>query len=129
MKKLKGILMAFIVGGFFAIVGELIFKVVLAALGPEFPFIGPVTLVGLGLFCGILWICGIQQKIELVGEYGGILHFGSCATAVANVYQQVKKESGSEKAAFKACTFPVIFVCGIGTLAAGLVGIIMALAK
>lgn len=129
MKTVKPLVSSFLVGGIFAIIGELIFKVLLFLLGPDFPLLGPCTLVGLAFVCGILWVCGILQKIEKIGEYGAILHLGSCASAVANIYQEEKREGKTIVSAIQAAAFPVYFVCGIGTLAAGVIGIMMALAE
>ncbi len=129
MKTVKELVNSFLIGGMFAVIGELIFKLLLSVLGPEFPLLGPMTLAGLALICGILWICGILQKIEKIGEYGAILHLGSCASAVANIFQEGKRAGKTTGEALKDATSPVTFVCGIGTLAAGVVGIIMAIAE
>jgi len=129
MKIIKPLVSSFLVGGVFAVIGQLIFNLLLAVLGPEFPLLGPCTLAGLAFVCGILWICGILQKIEKIGEYGGILHLGSCASAVANIYQEAKREGHSTRDALIAARTPVTYVCGIGTVVAGVVGIIMAIAE
>ncbi len=110
-------------------IGELIFKLLLSLLGPGFPLLGPMTLAGLALVCAILWVCGILQKIEKIGEYGAILHLGSCASAVAHLFQESKRSGKSTREALIDATSPVTFVCGIGTLAAGVIGVIMALAE
>ena len=129
MKTAKALVMSFLVGGFFSVVGQLVFQACVMICGETFPLLGPVTLAGLGLIVGLLWICGIEQKIEKIGEYGAILHFGSCASACAALFQNTRAEGGSVKAAIKAGIFPVLFVCGIGTLTAGILGVLLALLK
>lgn len=129
MKTVKELISSFVVGGLFAVIGELIFKLLLSLLGPGFPLLGPMTLAGLALVCAILWVCGILQKIEKIGEYGAILHLGSCASAVAHLFQESKRSGKSTREALIDATSPVTFVCGIGTLAAGVIGVIMALAE
>ncbi len=129
MKTVRELISSFVIGGFFAVIGELIFKLLFSILGPDFPLLGPLTLAGLALVCAILWICGVLQKIERIGEYGAILHLGSCASAVAHLFQESKRSGKSTREALMDATSPVTFVCGLGTLAAGAIGIIMALVE
>ena len=129
MKTLKSLLMSFLVGGCFAVLGQLLFKMVLLLVPSGFLVVGPVTLAALGAVCGILWIFGIEQKIEEIGEYGSILHFGSCATAVARTYQESREAGKSVIGACLLATEPVYYVCGIGTLSAGIMGLLLSCLK
>lgn len=118
----------FFVGGFFALVGQLIFSFLQLLLDPSFPLLPVFSLVGLSAASSILWYFGVMQKLEKLGAYGAMLHFGSCACACARYCQAAYQQSSSIKTAVKAGFVPVLQVCIPGTIAAGILALLVELA-
>lgn len=125
MDKVKRVLTAFVVGGLFAMLGQVFMLVFAAMLGGDSPLVGPLALIALGLLGGILFIFGIYQKIEKFASYGAILPFSGLAAAVAGVYEGAKEQTGSTGAALKTAVVSlVLYVVGIGTILSVIVGVV-----
>lgn len=120
----KQIFSSFIVGGLLAILTQGLMNLSVAALGAGSPFVGPMTLLLIGLIGGLLFIAGIYQKIEKVGYFGAILPLCGLVAAVAGVFTGTKMETGSSGAAAKAAINLVLFVLGIGTILSMIIGVI-----
>ncbi|MFA6808447.1 MAG: SpoVA/SpoVAEb family sporulation membrane protein [Eubacteriales bacterium] len=125
MNTLKPIMSAFVVGGLFSILGQGLMVLFISLLGGNSPFIGPLTLLSLGLIGAVLFIAGIYQKIEKIGAFGAILPFSGFAAAVAGVFAGTKVETGSWGSATKAAVVSlVLYVVGIGTIISIITGVV-----
>ncbi|UWG96642.1 SpoVA/SpoVAEb family sporulation membrane protein [Dehalobacter sp. DCM] len=124
MNVLKPILSAFVVGGIFSVIGQFLANVYTSALGPGNPLIDIFTLISLGLIGAVLYITGIHQKIEKFGGYGTILPFNGFAAAVAGTFSTAKAQAGTSAAGIKAAVSLVVYVLGIGSILAAIVGIV-----
>ena len=120
----KPILSAFGVGGIFSVLGQGIMAILSNMLGADSTFVGPLTLVVLGLIGGILFIGGIYQKIEKISVFGAMLPFSGLAAAVAGTFAGTKMQSGSSGMAFKAAVALVLYVVGIGTILSVIIGVV-----
>lgn len=82
VKKLAG---AFIVGGIFGLMGQVIMVLIGGILGPGYgpELVVPLVLGVMGIIGGVLFACGLYQKIEKVGGFGAIMPFCGLAAAVA----------------------------------------------
>ena len=82
MEKVKGWALAFVVGGLYAVVGQVIMTLLSGALGADFAYLGPLTLLGMGVVALVLYIPGVQQRIAAVSGFGSILPFNGFAGGV-----------------------------------------------
>jgi hypothetical protein len=116
MKTAQKIAMAFIIGGALAVVGQLLATLLVAIFGAEFALLGPLTLVCIGIFGGVLYLLGLYPKLEKWGEFGAFLPFSGFCVAIANMTEHVKSESGSASAGAAAGAKLMLYVGGFGIL-------------
>ena len=124
MEKVKGWALAFVVGGLYAVVGQVIMTLLSGALGAYFAYLGPLTLLGMGVVALVLYIPGVQQRIAAVSGFGSILPFNGFAGGVADAYQGGVKETGKPGKGVAAAVKLVLFVIGIGGLADIVIGLV-----
>lgn len=124
MRIFKPILLSFVVGGIFSVIGQFFANLLVSALGAGHPLVDPLTLVALGLVGAVLYTSGIHQKIEKFSGYGAILPFNGLAAAVAGAFAGAKAQTGSAAAGVKAAVWLVLYVLGIGSILAAVVGIV-----
>lgn len=118
--NIRVILGAFVVGGAYAVVGQLLLNAYSAVLGPDSPILMAAVLVSLGVVALVLYVPGIHQKIEEKSGYGSMLPFNGFACGIAGAYEDGAVESRGVVTMLKL----VSFVIGIGT--AGAIVIAMA---
>jgi len=126
LEKVKRIAWAFLVGGLLSLMGELFLLILQAIFGPDSPFVGPLTLILMGLFALVTFPLGIYQKIDKVGGFGAILPFCGFAASVARAYCTVIEKKGSPAAGVLAGVKVVCYVIGFGSITAVIVAAIMA---
>jgi SpoVAC/SpoVAEB sporulation membrane protein len=125
MDYVKKAAQAFLVGGLLSIMGQLFLLILTLILGSDSAFVGPGTLVLMGIFTLVTFPLGIYQKIEKFGGFGTMLTFTGLAGAVAGTYCQAKKDTGSSlKSAFAGAKL-VVYVIGSGTIVALIVALII----
>lgn len=122
------VLKAFLMGGVMGIITQALLILWTAVLGPESAFVGPVTLVSLGVLTLITFPCGLYKKLEDFGGWGLMLTFSGLAAAVAGNYLHVKAETGSARAAVAAGFKLVFSIVGCGAVAFIIVDLVFAMA-
>ncbi len=124
MKVVKPLVIAFVVGGLLAMVGQVFFLLSVAIAGPDSLFVPFGTLVGLGLVGGILFIFGQYQKIEKFAQFGAIMPFSGLAAAVAGTLAHAKEEGKGTGGAILAALKLVVYVLGIGSVIAIVIAVV-----
>lgn len=124
MSKVKGWVLAFAVGGLYAVIGQIIWTAFTGALGADFPYLGQLTLLGMGVVALVLYIPGIHQRIAAVSGFGSILPFNGFAGGVADAYEGAVAETGQASKGVSAAIKLVLLVIGIGGLVDVIVGAI-----
>jgi hypothetical protein len=109
---------AFLVGGLLSIMGQLFLLILTLILGADSAFVGPGTLILMGIFTLVAFPLGIYQKIEKFGGFGAMLTFSGLTGAIAGTYCQAKKETGSSLKSALAGAKLVLYVIGSGTIVA-----------
>lgn len=112
MKAAKAIAGAFVVGGAYGLIGQLLFAGYSALLGADSPFVMFGVLVTLGVLALVLYVSGLHQKIASVGGYGSVLPFNGFACGVADAYEAGRAEGHGLKSAIML----VLSVMGAGAL-------------
>jgi hypothetical protein len=126
MRIAQRVVLAFIVGGALSITGQLLATLFAALLGPESQFVGPLTLVGLGIVGGILYLAGVYPKLEKWGEFGAFLPFSGFCVAIATATESTKTESGSTASGVTAGIKLVLYVVGNGFIICVIIAVITA---
>lgn len=104
----KAVARAFIAGGVMGIITHALLFLWAAVLGAESTFVGPATLVSLGVLTLITYPSGLFNKIQDWGGWGIMLTFSGLAGAVAGCFQGVKAHTESAgKAVLEA--FKLVF--------------------
>lgn len=124
MASLKTYVLCFVVGGLFAMVGQVISMLVVALFGSDFPFIAQLTLIGLGVVAFVLYLTGIHQKLAAVSGAGMILPFNGLAGTVASIHEGVTNETGKSSKGAWASAKLIIKVVGTGGLICAAIGVI-----
>lgn len=124
MDNVKTYVLAFAVGGAYAVIGQALMVLWVLVLGPDSSFIMPLTLLSMGVVAFVLYLTGVHQKIAPISGYGSILPFNGFACAVADCFENVANATGSSAKGAAAAITLVIYVVGIGGLACVLIGII-----
>lgn len=122
MDKVKGWALAFALGGLYAVIGQIIWNIFAGALGADFPYLGPLTLLGMGAVALVLYLPGIQQRIGAVSGFGSILPFNGFAGGVAGAYERAVAETGQPGKGVAASVKLVLLVIGVGGLVDAIVG-------
>lgn len=115
MKGIKSVLLAFVVGGAFAVVGQGITFLWLEVLGQDSLFIGFALLVSMGVIGAVMFVLGIHQPIEEASGFGTILTFNGLCAAIANAYSHARSEKGTIGAGIAASLKMIGFVLGVGS--------------
>ncbi len=110
----KAVVLAFVVGGCFSVVGQLLLMASAALLGSDSALVGPLTLVLVGLLGLLLFLPGWYQKLMNVGGFGTIMPFCGLACACAGEYLQATAEGGSVGKGAWAAFKLLIYVAGVG---------------
>ncbi|MDR0849544.1 MAG: hypothetical protein LBN10_11010 [Propionibacteriaceae bacterium] len=87
----KAILKAGLIGGCYGLLCEALYCIYRAILGPENTYLSAFSLVTGGLIVGILYVCGIMQKIEPHGGFGSIIPLIGLTSAVAGGINATRK--------------------------------------
>lgn len=124
MKAIKQLLITFVVGGVFAVIGQGIMSLYAILLGNGAILIGPLTLATLGLLGAILFIPGYYQKIEKIAGFGAILPFSGLTAAVAGAFADTREKGVTIGKASKAGALLLAYVVCIGGLLCVIVGFI-----
>lgn len=91
----KAVAKAFLAGGIMGVITQILLMIWAAVLGVESTFVGPATLVSLGVLTLITYPSGLFNKIQDWGGWGIMLTFSGLAGAVAGCFQGVKAHTGS----------------------------------
>lgn len=127
-KATKDVLLAFLVGGMFSIVGQVFLVLNVALFGAESTLVGPLTLIYMGLLGLVMYVFGWYQKLMKVGGFGTMMPFCGLAAACAMEFEKARDEKGSTASGVGAATKLVAYVAGTGGLVAVVVAAIMAFA-
>lgn len=112
MEMLKKILGAFVVGGAYGLIGQVLLVEYSSLLGADSPYLMFCVLVSLGVLAFVLYVPGIHQKIASVSGFGSILPFNGFACGVADAYGSGQTAGQKLVAAMKL----VLFVMGLGSV-------------
>lgn len=124
----KAVLMAFLVGGFLSIIGQLFQELIVLGFGPGFPMTMPLTLLCMGLFTLVTFPCGLYQRLMKIGGFGAIMPFSGFVAACAMEFSQARAEKGSVASGCRAAAKLVAYVTGTGGLLSLVVAIIVVFA-
>lgn len=124
-KKLAG---AFIVGGIFGLIGQILFTIYVGLLGPDSPLLMVFLLVSMGMLGGILFALGLYQKLEAIGGFGAMLPFSGFATGICGAIVGTRMAGASMGQAIKAGLMVVVYVVGLGMAFSIIVGLIASFA-
>lgn len=117
------ILGAFLVGGVYAVIGQLLLTGYAALLGPDSPILMAAVLVSLGVIALVMYIPGVHQKIQDKSGYGSMLPFNGFACGIAGAYEGGAEQGAGVSSALKL----VAFVIGIGTAASVVIALVASL--
>lgn len=113
----KAIAKAFIAGGIMGVITQILLVAWTAALGADSTFVGPATLVSLGVLTLVTYPSGLFSKAQDWGGWGIMLTFSGLAGAVAGCFQGVRAHTGSTAKAV-AEAFKLVFgIVLIGAIA------------
>ncbi len=114
MEKVKTWFGAFVVGGVYAVIGQIIIALLSAVLGPDFMFLGHLALLLVGIVGFLLYVTGIHQKLASFSGYGSNLPLNGFAAAIADVFGGTYEESGSFGAGVVSALKLLGLVVGVG---------------
>lgn len=121
--NVRVILGAFVVGGCYAVLGQVLLGAYTALLGSDSPFLMAAVLVSLGVVALVMYIPGIHQKVQDKSGYGSMLPFNGFACGIAGAYEEGRQQSAGVASALKL----VAFVMGLGSLAGIAVALVASL--
>ena len=124
MKIAKAVAGAFVVGGAFALIGELLNLMYTALLGIGSPYVMFAVLVTLGVLAFVLYSTGVQKKISKAGGFGAILPFNGFACGIADSFGAGQGTGQRWAGALKT----VLFGLGIGSFVSVAIAAAMVLA-
>lgn len=121
----KTVARAFLAGGIMGMITQLLMTVWTLVLGGDSMFVGPLSLVCLGLITLATYPSGLFNKVQDWGGWGIMLTFSGLAGAVADCFRAVKGQSGSAgKAVLEA--FKLVFgIVSVGAIAFIVVDLLM----
>jgi len=108
---------AFVCGGIMGVITQILLVAWAAALGADSTFVGPATLVSLGVLTLITYPSGLFAKIQDWGGWGIMLTFSGLAGAVAGCFQGVRAHTGSTAKAIVEAFKLVFGIVIIGAIA------------
>ena len=123
-KRLAG---AFFVGGCLGLFSQVLFVLWRMLLGDDSAWAMPATLLSLGVVGGALYVGNVYQKIEKAGAIGAAMPFSSLVSAVAGMFLQGSAEGGCRKGIVRGLGV-FLYVLGVGSLIAAIIGAVAALA-
>ncbi|MDO5043801.1 MAG: SpoVA/SpoVAEb family sporulation membrane protein [Coriobacteriia bacterium] len=124
----KNLAMAFLFGGTFALIGQIILSLVAPISGPAFA--GPITLLCFGVIALVMYIPGIHHKLAPLAGFGLILPFNGFASGIADAFQAgylPKKDFSSGLRSALKLFFIVIGIGGLIDFLAGVFGFYVSL--
>lgn len=113
----KAVAKAFISGGVMGIITQVLLMAWTAVLGAGSTFVGPATLVTLGVLTLVTYPSGLYKKVEDWGGWGIMLTFSGLAAAVAACFQGVRAHTESAAKAVGEGFKLVFGIVGIGAIA------------
>ena len=121
------LLRTFVVGGLIGLFSQVLVVLWRGVLGADSMWLMPAMLATLGVISAVLYLLGVYQRIEHVGCMGAAMPFSGLVSAVASAFLEGYEQggaSGGVAAGFKL----FLYVLGIGSCLAALVGVVAALA-
>jgi|GEM_PF-806527 len=121
--------LCFLVGGIYAVIGQIIYTFVAPLVGESMAIIA--TLPMLGIVAIIMYVPGWHHRLAKVSGFGSILPLNGFACGVADAYQGGYRQGGSA-AGFKAVVKMFVGVVVVGSLidmALGVLGALVTLPK
>lgn len=120
----KRLAATFLVGGIFGAFSQGILWVWRLVLGQDSAWAMGATLVTLGFVGAVLFVFGIYQKIEARSAMGAVMPFSGLVSAVATSFLKGADEGGTAKGVLEGFKF-FLYVLGMGSLVAALVGVVV----
>ena len=118
---------SFVFAGCFGAASQLLLIMWRAILGADSTWAMPAMLLTLGLVGAVLYVLGVYQKLEEVGSMGAVMPFSGLVSAVAAAFEQGHEEGGGAGGARAGFAF-FLYVLGVGSCIACVVGVVCALA-
>lgn len=106
------LVMSFMVGGMFSVVGQLFMNLANVLFGAGSPMVSPFVLVCMGLLGVILFVPGWYQRIMEFSGFGAIMPFCGFACACAGEYLGEKAKGSSTWKAIGAAYRLLAYVVG-----------------
>lgn len=122
MNVAKKLLGAFIVGGCFGVIGQIVMVFVGGIMGSGSNMIVPLTLAIMGIIGVVLFAFGIYQKLLDIGGFGAIMPFCGLAAAVAGEICGIRGSGASLGKAVVGGLKPFVILIVIVTILSALIG-------
>jgi hypothetical protein len=114
MKIVKPLLLAFVVGGIFSVIGEGFTLFWLMIIGPGSPLLGLAIMVSMGVVGAVMFVTGTHQSVEKAAGFGAMLPFNGLCAAIAHMYTLAATSGKSTGAAVGASLKLIGYVLGVG---------------
>lgn len=101
MEHVKNLGFAFLFGGLFCAVGQVLTLAWTACLGSESMLLSVAILCSMGFIGMMLYILGLHQVIAKVAGTGAMLPFNGFAAALGDIYLNAAQATGSQTAGIK----------------------------
>ena len=105
---------AFLVGGVFGVVGQLLIFLWTAVFGEGGTLVNPLTMASMGLIGLVLFVSGLSAKLEELTTMGVTIPISGMVIAIGGATYGTKRATGSAAAGAKAGAGLPLRVLGIG---------------
>lgn len=123
----RRLFMTFLFAGLFGAASQLLLIMWRGLLGADSVWAMPAMLLTLGFAGAVLYALGAYHKLEEIGSMGAVMPFSGLVSAVAAAFEEGHAKRGDAGGAGAGFAF-FLYVLGVGSCIAAVVGAICALA-